>query len=589
LCNEIRKFLIENVSKTGGHMGSNLGVVELTVALHYVFDCKKDLIVWDISNQTYTHKILTGRRQKFHTLRQYQGISGFACKDESPYDPFSFGHAGTSISVALGAAVEKKFRKVIVVIGDGGLTEGVAYEGLNNCGYFKKDLLVILNDNQMSISPTIGAMTGYLSRIRTAPLYQEVKSYVKQILRYVPFGTLATKLLKRIRDAVREAALGMNIFSALGFKYYGPIDGHNLPLLIKSLQDIKRITHKPVLLHIITKKAKGHPEAEKHPFALHAVAPPKKEGIGKQTFTQAFSNAIVNIAQKDKKVVAITAAMPDGTGLLKFANMFPERFYDVGISEQHAVAFSAGLAFSGLRPVVAIYSTFLQRAYDQIFQEACLQKLPIIFVMDRAGLVGEDGPTHHGPYDIAYLRALPEIILMAPKDGVELQMMLEFALTLNKPVAIRYPKSYVPDFSQYGFAKVPVRMGESEKLFEGEDVALLCYGSMVEIGIKVRQMLLEEKINCAVVNARFAKPVDKNMVVDAVNKAKVVLTLEEHSIKGGFGSAVLEEASLLNLNTQKVKTFAIPDTFIKHATREKQLEMCGLTPQTICERIKGWL
>lgn len=596
LAEEIRQEIINVVFRNGGHLGSNLGVVELTLALHYVFDVHKDIFVWDVSDQTYTHKILTGRKEQFHTLRQYGGLSGFSNKEESPYDHFTFGHAGTAISTALGIVCGDELagnkRKVIAIVGDGAITSGIAYEALNNCGHLKKNLLIILNDNAMSISPTIGALSKYLSELRTLPLYKETKKEIYNLLTKTKAGTSIEHIIERLKTSLK-ASLNVNIFNTLGFEYYGPIDGHDIKLLIRTLQNIKRI-EKPILLHIVTKKGKGCREAEKDSMALHGVSPKLKEtkvepGFATSSmasYTQNFAKSIIKLAEKDKRVVAITAAMPEGTGLVEFGEKFPNRFFDVGICEQHAVALAAGLAYAGLRPIVAIYSTFLQRSYDQIFQEICLQNLPVIFAMDRSGLVGQDGPTHHGVFDIAYLRAYPNIILMAPKDGIELEKMLEFALKLEQPSAIRYPRANIPDFTKYGFKMTPIELGKQEVLTYGEEGVILAYGSTVETALLVAEILLKENIKIGVINARFAKPVDTAFIKKLVEENPFVLTLEEHSVVGGFGSSILESASSVGVNIQKIKTLGIPDKFITHGERSVLLKNIGLDGENIANAIR---
>jgi 1-deoxy-D-xylulose-5-phosphate synthase len=584
LASEIRQELIEVVTENGGHLGSNLGVVELTIALHFVFDIEHDFILWDVSNQTYTHKLLTGRREGFRTLRRYGGISGFANREESPYDHFTFGHAGTAIATALGIAcgneMSNRSSKVIAVVGDGAMTCGSSYEAINNCGTMRKNLIVILNDNSMSISPTVGSLSRYLTELRTAPLYEEVKKEVHAVLSSIPkLGLPIEHTLERVKMAIK-AYLGINIFQELGFQYYGPIDGHDLRLLIRTLQGIRH-QQRPVLLHVVTQKGKGHPKAEVDPVSLHGLAPNSKRPLGKP-YTKVFSDTLVRLAQDDPRIVAITAAMSDGTGLTEFKERFPQRYYDVAICEQTAVALAAGLAHTGARPIVAIYSTFLQRGYDQVFQEVCLQNLPIIFAMDRAGVVGPDGPTHHGLFDISYLRVLPNIVLMAPKDKTEFEGMLEFALRLGRPCAIRYPRKDVP---RWDLATSALELGKAETLFEGEEVVMVAYGSMVETAVEVRHRLLGRGIKVGVVNGRFAKPLDAGLIEGLLKRYQVILTVEEHALMGGFGSAILEVASQMGLDTGRIKTLGVPDRFIEHGERDQLLRIIGLHPDPLVTTI----
>ncbi|HLG42821.1 MAG TPA: 1-deoxy-D-xylulose-5-phosphate synthase, partial [Planctomycetota bacterium] len=524
LAQEIRELIIDTVYKTGGHLGSNLGVVELTLALEYLFDVTRDMIVWDGSYQTYTHKILTGRKAQFGTLRQFEGLCGFGWKPESPHDPFNFGHVGTGLAAAFGVAVsdEKlgRKRRVIGIVGDGSMTSGVSYEALNNIGASKKDILVILNDNGFSIAPTVGALSNYLTQLRTAPIFNEIKQEIHKVLTKLPLGTTVEHMMDSVRRGVKQAIFP-NIFTAFGFEYYGPIDGHDLKLLLKVLRNVKE-RKGPILLHVITKKGMGHPDADRDPFGLHKPVDPtvaakkttftqvatgeskvepqgKPSASGPKSWTGAFSDALTDLARKDPRVVAITAAMPDGTGVMDFAKTFPDRAFDVGISEQFAVAFAAGLAQAGMRPVCAIYSSFLQRAYDIIFQEACLNKLPVVFVMDRAGLAGEDGPTHHGNFDIAYFRTLPHTVCMAPKDAKELREMLELALRLDQPVAIRIPREKIPDPR---LQSPPVELGKGEILARGRDGTILSYGIMTKYALKARDLLRRDGLDIGVANAR---------------------------------------------------------------------------------------
>lgn len=593
LAEEIRKLILDVVLKTGGHLGSNLGVVELTLALHYAFDVKQDLMVWDGSYQTYTHKILTGRKEKFPTLRQFGGLCGFGWKPESDTDPFNFGHVGTGLAAAFGAAIADerlgRKRKVICVVGDGSLTSGVAYEALNNIGASKRGVLAILNDNGFSIAPTVGALSTYFNELRTAPLYEEFKREFHSFMEKLPLGQPVENMLESVRRGLKQA-LFPNIFTALGFQYYGPIDGHDIKALLHIFQNVRQ-QQKPVLLHVITKKGKGHPDADRDPFGLHKpvtfvkteIREAKLESIPSSSYTNTFIESLCDLAAKDPRVVAITAAMPDGTGLLDFGKRFPGRCFDVGISEQCAVAFAAGLVHAGLKPVVAIYSSFMQRAYDIIFQELCLNNLPAVLVLDRAGVAGEDGPTHHGNFDIAYLRTFPNIIVMAPKDGAELRDMLAWSLSSKQPVAIRLPRETVPDFTRFKLPSNPVALGKGELLIPGKHGAMLGYGVMTATALAAREMLLKEGLDVAVANARFAKPVDSGLAMKLTREYPWVLTLEDHATQGGFGSAVLEEVSLRNGNAARVKIHAIPDRFLQHADRPDLLKFLHLDAEGVAD------
>jgi 1-deoxy-D-xylulose-5-phosphate synthase len=599
LADEIRKVIMDVVLKTGGHLGSNLGVVDLTLALHYVFDLKKDLIVWDGSYQTYTHKLLTGRKDRFPTLRQMGGLCGFGWKPESEYDPFNFGHVGTGLAAAYGVSVADgklgRSRKVIAYIGDGSMTAGVAYEALNNIGHSKRNLLVILNDNGFSIAPTVGALKKYFTELRTAPLYNEAKRELHKILEKIPLGHTVEQVLDGARRGLKQA-LFPNIFTAFGFQYYGPIDGHDLKQLVDVLNNVKSIEG-PVLLHVVTKKGYGHPDADHDPFGVHKPAEPKPvpakvEPDGKappiatRSYTRAFIDSAIALAAKDPRIVGITAAMPDGTGILEFGQAYPDRAFDVGISEQCAVAFAAGLAQAGLRPVVAIYSTFVQRAYDMIFQETCLNNLPVTFVLDRAGIAGEDGPTHHGNFDIAFCRTLPNLTLMAPKDEVELAQMLEFAMTLKGPCAIRIPRENVPDLGYFNLPKNPVQIGRGEILADGRDGAILAYGVMTVKALQAREILKREGVDIAVANGRFAKPVDAELATSLARRYPFVMTLEDHAMLGGFGSAVVEALAIRNEDAGKVKIHGIPDRFLQHASRKELQKFLHLDADGVADVVR---
>ncbi len=605
LAEEIRKTIIDTVTKTGGHLGSNLGVIELTLALHHAYDIEQDLIVWDGSYQTYTHKLITGRRDRFNTLRQFGGICGFGWKPESPHDPFNFGHVGAGLAVALGAAVAderlQRKRKVVSIIGDGAMTTGVALEALNNIGASKRDMLVILNDNGWSISKTVGALTKYFSELRSAPLYDEVKKEIHNFLSKMPGGMTVEHALDSVRRGLKETLLP-NIFTILGFQYYGPIDGHDIKSLLRLLQNVKT-QHKPILLHVVTEKGKGHPQAGTDPFALHkppdvkagfvkTVFESKVEPAGKpapaytKSYTRAFVDGLIDLAKKDPRVVGITAAMPDGTGLLEFAKVFPDRMYDTGIAEQAAVGLAAGMAHGGLRPFVAIYSSFFQRAYDIVFQEACLNNLSTIFVLDRAGVAGEDGPTHHGNFDIAYLRTFPNTTLMAPRDEADLRAMMEYALSHNGPIAIRIPREATPDLARFNIQPRPIQLGKGQVLVTGKDGAILAYGCMVAKALAAREMLLKEGINVAVADARFAKPIDLELTSCLVQEYPFVLTVEDHAVHGGFGSAVLEAMSLRGEDTKKIKVHGIPDAFLQHADRSELLKFLHLDSEGIADIVR---
>lgn len=596
LAEDIRKFILDVVMKTGGHLGSNLGVVDLTLALHHTFDIEKDMIVWDGSYQTYTHKILTGRKEKFHTLRQFGGVCGFGWKPESPLDPFNFGHVGTGPAAAYGCAMADRLkgskRKVVSIIGDGSMTSGVAFEALNNIGHSKLPMIVILNDNGFSIAKTIGAISTYFNELRSAPLYDEAKKEVHNLLQKLPGGKSVESMLEAIRRGMKQS-LFPNIFTAFGFQYYGPIDGHDLKGLCHILQNVKN-QQKPVLLHVVTKKGKGHPDADTDPFGLHKPVDPKGaflklEPGGKpppaktKSYTRAFADILTELSEKDPRVVAITAAMPDGTGLLDYAKRFPTRMFDVGISEQCAIAFAAGLANSGMRPVCAIYSSFSQRAYDIVFQEMCLNNLPVTLVLDRAGIAGEDGPTHHGNFDISFLRTLPNIVLMAPADERDLREMMQLALAIPRPNAIRIPRETTPDL---GTEHAPVQLGKGQIVADGKDGAILAYGVTVAKALEARAMLAKEGIDVAVANARFAKPLDVDLASALVQTKPFVLTVEDHAYQGGFGSAVLEELALRNQDTRKVKIHAIPDRFLQHADRNELLKFLHLDAEGIADVVR---
>lgn len=595
LAEEIRRRMVDVVCRTGGHLGSNFGVVELTLALHRVFDFSRDRLVLDVGHQCYPHKLVTGRNVRFETLRTRGGLSGYPHPEESPHDVMRSGHAGTSISVGLGIAagdgLAGRDRRVVCVIGDSSLGAGVALEALNYAAHVGRDVLVVLNDNEMSISRTVGALAGYLNRIRSNPLYATAKERFHQLLRSMPFGERIDRNLIDVIDAVKAAIAPGHLFEELGFRYFGPIDGHDLAGLVEQLGNVKDVPGVK-LLHVVTKKGKGLEPTGKDTRFLHAVSAgerlpgfdtadgldPEAERKPKATaksFTRAFSDALIELAERDDRVVAITAAMPEGTGLDRFGERFPDRFHDVGICEQHAVAFAGGLALSGARPVCAIYSTFLQRGFDQVFQEAILQDLPIVFAMDRGGLVGQDGPSHHGVFDIAYLRAFPRAVLGSPRDESELRRMLELAIEQEHPFFLRYPRGACP--SPEAASSVPMEVGRGELLREGDDVALVGYGPMTYTLLEAAEELAERGISAAVADARFAKPLDADLLLDLAGRTRLLVTLEEHQRHGGFGSAVLELFAERGGPAHRVVPMGIPDRLIEHASREECLADAGLT------------
>ncbi len=600
LCEEIRAFLLESVERTGGHLGSNLGVVELTVALHTVFDFRRDRLVWDVSHQGYVHKILTGRRERFETLRQTDGLCGFTHPRESEYDLFHTGHAGTSISLGLGLAlglVHAQDRPhVVSVIGDAALGAGVAFEALNHAGAIGERMLVVLNDNEWSISKSVGALARYLTRIRSARVVQRAQQEIHGLLQSVPLiGNKLEHVLEQVREVLRHSIVQGHVFEELGVTYVGPVDGHDVRYLIESLERVRQLDG-VVLLHCLTEKGKGHPKAPTHPERVHAASPPQKklEEPGKielggapspaagPSYTKAFASALLAIAEKDVRVHAITAGMPSGTGLVEFSERFPTRFHDVGICEQHAVAMAAGLARAGLRPVAAIYSTFLQRAYDQVFQEVALQALPVVFCLDRAGLVGQDGPTHNGVFDIAYLRTLPNFVLCAPRDATDMRRMLEMALRhADGPVALRFPRDNCPSTESIPPAeRADLRPGRAEVLLEGGEVWIWAYGALVRQALEACERLRKSGLPVGLVDARFAKPLDEELFSSHARTARLVFTVEEHQRAGGFGAAVCELATRVPELRARVKTLGVPDRFIEHmTTREEQLNEVGLDPE----------
>ena len=593
LAQEIREEIIDVVSRNPGHLSSNLGVVELTIALHCTFDFLDDKLVWDVGHQTYAHKLLTGRRKAFPTLRQYKGLSGFPDITESEYDPFICGHSGHAISAALGIACADKInnvdRKIIAVVGDAAIGAGMSLEALNHAGHLKNNLIVILNDNKMAISKTVGAIARHLNKIRTSPLYTDFKKEVHYILQSLPIvGKRMKYALEYVTEALKREITPGQIFVDLGFNYFGPIDGHDFHTLSETLQSIKNVEG-PVLLHVITEKGKGFEPASSNPERYHSAGNFKiHNGKIKETpkdpkqvsYTKVFGETIIELAATNKDIVAITAAMPDGTGLDAFSKKFPDRYFDVGICEQHAIGLANGLVAAGLKPVAAIYSTFLQRAYDQVFHDVCLQKNGILLALDRAGIVGSDGPTHNGVFDIAYLRHLPGITLMAPKDGAELKAMLHKAVQLNTPAAIRYPRANIPEGSQDNDCN-PVVIGKGEILREGRDGVIIAYGAMVYPSMECADMLAGKGIDVTVVNARFAKPLDADLIMKVAGKHQIVLTVEDHTEVGGFGSAILELLVGKGINTQNIHIMGIPDRFIEQGSRDFILKTLNLDAEGI--------
>ncbi len=593
LAREIRKLIIEVVSKNGGHLASNLGVVELTIALHYVFDAPKDKIIWDVGHQCYTHKILTGRKDKFYTLRQLKGISGFPNREESEYDIFNTGHASTALSAALGLAVARDLKgedyHIVAVIGDGSLTGGVALEALNQIGHLKKKIIIILNDNEMSISPNVGAIAKYLSYIVSGQYYLRVKDTVRSILKTIPaFGKPMIKIAAGVEEAVKKTIFPGLLFEELGIRYKGPVEGHSLGSLIEVFEEAKKYD-RPILIHCITRKGKGYTPALKNPEKFHSASPfniKTGEIIAKKetpSYSEIFGKTLVELAEKDERIVAITAAMPTGTGLNYFAQKYPDRFFDVGIAEQHAVDFACGLVLEGLKPVVAIYSTFLQRAYDQIYHDVCLMNLPIVFAIDRAGVVPHDGPTHQGINDISYLRSMPNMVIMAPKDENELRQMLYTAIHLSQPVAIRYPKA-----SGYGinisskWEKIPI--GKAELLKEGEGL-IFALGSMVYPCLRIAKKLEKKGINLAIANARFAKPIDEELILKYAKPGALIISVEEGILCGGLGSGIRECLDRAGINNIKFKSFGIPDKIYSHGKREEILKILNLDENSLYTQI----
>lgn len=591
LAKEIRDFLIEKISVTGGHLGSNLGTVELTMALHLSLDLPEDKIVWDVGHQSYTHKLLTGRRDGFDNLRKYGGMSGFPKRKESQCDAFDTGHSSTSISAALGLAkardIQGKDNSIVAVIGDGSLTGGMAYEALNNASSLETNFIIVLNDNNMSIAENVGGVSKYLNDIRTADKYLNLKESVYNTLKSMPKGDAMVRGIRRAKSSVKHLMIQGMFFEDMGITYLGPVDGHDIPAMLRVIQEAKRVKG-AVLIHVKTQKGKGYGPAERHPARFHGAEPFDIEtGIpsnprDKANYTDVFSTVMMKLGQRDEKVVAITAAMPDGTGLKRFKNAYPERFFDVGIAEEHAVTFAAGLAAGGMKPVVAVYSSFLQRAYDQILHDVCIQNLPVVFAIDRAGLVGSDGETHQGIFDLSYLSSIPNMHIMAPKNKWELSDMLKFAVSFEAPIAIRYPRGEAYDGLKE-FRK-PIEYGKAEWIYEEGEIAILAVGSMVKTGLQVYERLKEEGYKCSLCNARFVKPIDTAMVDKAI-KHKVVVTLEENVLSGGFGEKVCDYMKD-KTGTGKLIMVGIPDEYVEHGNVDQLRKEIHIDADSIINRIK---
>ncbi|MCM1256694.1 MAG: 1-deoxy-D-xylulose-5-phosphate synthase [Roseburia sp.] len=592
LAEEIRQFLIEKISRSGGHLASNLGVVELTMALHLAFNLPEDKIVWDVGHQSYTHKILTGRRSGFDELRKYGGMSGFPKRKESDCDCFDTGHSSTSISAGLGYALARQIKgedyKVVSVIGDGALTGGMAYEALNNASRIRSNFIIVLNDNNMSISENVGGLSRYLSNLRTAESYQVVKTGIANSLSQIPvYGERVVERIRKTKSGIKQLFVPGMFFENMGILYLGPVDGHDIPGIVKVLKEASRLQG-PVLVHVITQKGRGYIPAERHPARFHGTEPfdietglPTKKRT-KSSYTDIFSTVMRKMGDREDKVVAVTAAMADGTGLKRFRNMFPDRFFDVGIAEEHAVTFAAGLAAAGLKPVVAVYSSFLQRAYDQILHDVCIQNLPVVFAIDRAGLVGSDGETHQGIFDISYLSSIPNMTILAPKNKWELSDMVKFAVNFPSPIAIRYPRGEayegLKDFRE------PVEYGKSEMIYEESEIALVALGSMVKTGEEVRNRLKDMGYEATLVNARFAKPLDEKLLLTLAKKHKLIVTMEENVINGGFGEHVTE---FLCQNVKKISilNIAIRDDYVEHGNVEILRRELGIDAESIVDVI----
>ena len=589
LAEEIRRFLVRNVSMTGGHLASNLGVVELTMALHLALDLPKDKIVWDVGHQSYTHKILTGRKDGFMKLRQYGGISGFPKRSESDCDVYDSGHSSTSVSAALGMARARDLlggkETIVAVIGDGALTGGVAYEALNNASQMKSNLIIILNDNNMSISPNVGGLSSYLSEIRTSDGYIQLRDKIHNSLSDAVPGVV--KGISRAKQSLKSLMVPGMFFEAMGITYLGPVDGHNIKSIVKSIEVAKRV-NKVVLIHVCTKKGKGYLPAERKPSQFHGT-PPFIVNTGKPansqkavSYTDVFSTEVLKIAENDPAMVAITAAMEDGVGLHSFHIRYPNRFFDVGIAEQHAVSFAAGLAAGGLKPIFAVYSTFLQRAYDEIVEDVCLQQLPVVFAVDRAGLVGADGETHQGIFDLSYFSAMPGMTVMAPKNGLEMREMLKFAMELGKPAAVRYPRGAA--YTGLVEHRAPIELGKAEMLYDEGGVLLLAVGSMVKTALQVKETLNAQGIECSIANARFVKPMDTELLREAAGKYSLIVTMEENVHSGGFGEHVAAWYAEEEMQVPLLQ-IAIPDTFVTHGSPQELCRLTGIDADSVVAKI----
>lgn len=594
LAEEIRDFLIEKISVTGGHLGSNLGVVELTMALHLALDLPGDKIVWDVGHQSYTHKLLTGRKEGFETLRKYGGMSGFPKRKESDCDCFDTGHSSTSISAGLGLVkardLQHKNDVIVSVIGDGSLTGGMAYEALNNAAKLETNFIIILNDNNMSISENVGGMNRYLSSIRTAQSYLNLKEDVYNKLRAGKHGNAYVAAIRRAKSSLKHLVVPGMLFEDMGLTYLGPVDGHNIMGMVRAINDAKRFK-KAVLIHVLTQKGKGYEPAQKHPARFHGAEPFFVEtGLprnprNKANYTDIFSTVMCKLGERNENVVAITAAMPDGTGLKRFRNKYPERFFDVGIAEEHAVTFAAGLAAGGMRPIVAIYSSFLQRAYDQILHDVCIQNLPVVFAIDRAGLVGSDGETHQGIFDLSYLSSIPNMHIMAPKNKWELSDMMKFAIGFDAPIALRYPRGEAYDgLEEY---RAPIEYGKAEIICEEQEIALLAVGSMVKTAVAVRELLKKEGHGVSLINARFVKPIDEELLTHLAKTHLYIVTMEENVASGGFGERVREFLSDCPHAQAQVLSIAIPDAYVEHGNVEQLKKEIGLDAESIAERIRS--
>lgn len=595
LAEEIREFIIESLSKTGGHLASNLGVVELTIAMHRVFDLQKDKLIWDVGHQSYTHKILTGRKDGFETLRREGGISGFPKRSESDCDVFDTGHSSTSISAGVGYVRARELKKenysVVSIIGDGALTGGMAYEALNNAASLKSNFIIVLNDNEMSITENVGGMSSYLSGLRTASAYTDFKMDVTKALNRIPgIGPGMVDAMRKTKSSIKQIIIPGMLFEDMGLTYLGPVDGHNIPQLIKTFQEAKRFEG-PILVHVLTQKGRGYEPAMRHPARFHGAGPfDVKTGlpVGKSnpTYTDVFSTVMRKMGDRRKDVAAVTAAMMTGVGLKRFSNMFPDRCFDVGIAEEHAVTFAAALSLGGITPVVAIYSSFLQRAYDQIMHDVCMQNLHVVFAIDRAGLVGYDGETHHGIFDLSYLGSMPNMTILAPKNLWELSDMIKFAVDYDGPIAVRYPRGEA--YTGLKEFRAPICLGKSEVIHEGSRVALLAVGSMVKMAEEVQKQLKERMdMDAALVNARFVKPIDEELLRSFADTYELVVTLEENVKDGGFGERVLAFAEEEDLPFG-VEIIALPDRFIPHGSVLYQMKQVGFTPEDICGRIEEY-